>query len=124
MLDMVHPKPLILTLLVVTGSFLSGCQTPYAVDLGPQLDADGRHRSVALDSPLQHHLSKRQELDTSRAWYAARNDYSPTAEAGYRLPTVQSSVTITRDQQYHSSGRVRDYFNSTTYRAERREIVN
>jgi len=103
---------------------LTGCQQPYAVDLGPQLDANGQPRSVALDSPLQHHLSRRQAVDSSPAWYAGRNDFSPAADAGYRLPTIQSSVTITRDRQYHSNGRIRDQFNSTTYRSERREIVN
>jgi hypothetical protein len=124
MLDMVHSKPLILTLLA-SAALLAGCQqTPNRVDLGPQLGVDGQHRSVVLDSSLQRHLSNRRGLDSSRAWFAARNDYSPTAEAGYRLPTVQSSVTITRDQQYHSNGRVFDQFNSTTYRSERREIVN
>jgi len=122
MMNAQSPSIALLTLAVL-GAVITGCQTD-SVDLGPQLGADGRHRSVALDSPLQHHLSQKQKLDTSGAWYADRNDYSPTANAGYRLPTVQSSVTYTRDRQYHSNGQIRDQYNSTTYRSERREIVN
>ncbi len=56
-------------------------------------------------------------------WYADRNDRTPAAFAGYRLPTVQSSVTITRDRQYSHHGQVRDQYDSTTYRREYREAV-
>ncbi len=106
---------------------LAGCQQtqPRAVnvDLGPQLDADGQRRSVVLDTPLQHHIDSRKAYPESLPWYTARNDLSPAATSGYRLPTVQSSVTITRDRQYNSHGQVRDQFYSTTYRREYREAV-
>lgn len=125
MLDMVYFKSPIVMLFALA-ALLTGCQQvpDLSIDLGPQRDVQGQLRSVALDSPLQHDLSQSQGFDSSRAWYASRNDYSPAADAGYRLPTVQSSVTVTRDRQYHSNGRVLDQFQRTTYRVERREIVN
>lgn len=103
---------------------VTGCQqAPPAVDMGPQLDAYGQRRSLALDTPLQAHLESRQYATQALPWYADRNDCSPAATSGYALPTVQSSVTITRDRQYNSHGRVRDDFQSTTYRREYRQSV-
>lgn len=105
---------------------LTGCQQaphPRAVDLGPQHDVEGYPRSVALDSPLLNHLTTRQRADTDLPWYADRNDRTPAAAAGYRLPTIQSSVTLTRDRQYQSGGRIRDQFDRTTYRIEQRQII-
>ncbi len=101
-----------------------GCQeVPRAVDLGPQLDTAGNPRSVAMDSALLNYLVVRQDPAHGLPWYADRNDHTPVADGGYRLPTVESSVTYTRDRQYHSNGRVHDQFNSTTYRSEHRQIV-
>ena len=102
---------------------LTGCQSAPSVDLGPQLDADGYPRSLVMDSPLQNRLAARMNVAPERAWYAGRKDYSPSAQAGYRLPTIQSSVTYTRDHQSHSHGRIHDHYNSTTYRTEYREVV-
>ena len=93
------------------------------VDLGPQLDIGGNQRSLALDTPLQDYIQSRQASPAGLPWYADRNDRSPAANAGYALPTVQSSVTITRDRQYSSHGRVYDHFHSTTYRREYRQSV-
>lgn len=105
---------------------LAGCQQiqqPRSVDLGQQLDADGYPRSLSLDTPLLRHFESRQAPPQSPPWYAARNDLSPAATSGYHLPTVQSSITITRDRQYNSHGQVRDQFYSTTYRREYRQSV-
>ena len=106
---------------------LAGCQSAQSpaadLDLGPQLDTDGQRRSVVLDTSLQQYIASRQAPPDSLPWYADRNDLTPAATWGYRLPTVQSSVTITRDRQYNSHGRVRDQFDSTTYRREYREAI-
>lgn len=93
------------------------------VDRTPLLDVEGQTRSVALDTPLQHFLQTQQADAGHLPWYADRNDHSPAANAGYARPTVQSSVTITRDRQYSSNGRVHDHFYSTTYRREYRATV-
>lgn len=103
-----------------------GCKpaTPIdAVDRGPQLDSQGVRRSLVLDSPYQQYLTSRQGVFEEYAWYADRNDRLPAVAAGYALPSVQSSVTITRDRQYQSSGRVHDHFSSTTYRSEVRRGI-
>ncbi len=102
---------------------LTGCQQIHPVDLGPQLDADGHRRSVVLDTPLLHYIDSRQANAQALPWYANRNDLTPAANAGYAQPTVQNSVTITRDRQYSNNGHVRDQFYSTTYRREYREAV-
>ncbi len=99
---------------------LAGCQqTPPSVDRGPQLDADGQRRSVALDSPLLAYLRNRGHGGDGPAWYDGRNDVSPAAVAGDG--SLQRSVTVTRDRQYQVNGHVRDYFTSTTYRSEYRQ---
>ena len=116
----------LLLLSIIVGALLAltGCQQPpRPVDLGPQLDADGYRRSVALDTSLLQYIDSKRPASSSLPWYANRNDLSPAATAGYRLPTVQSSVTITRDRQHSSNGRVRDHFYSTTYRREYRRAV-
>ena len=122
---MMRAQHSLLTTLCLAGLLaLTGCQqAPPAVDLGPQLDADGNRRSVVLDTPLQQHIASRQFTSSGLPWYADRNDFSPAADAGYVLPTVQSSVTITRDRQYSSNGQIRDQFSSTTYRREYRQSV-
>lgn len=106
---------------------LTGCQQAPAplrqVDLGPQLDAEGHRRSLALDTPLQHYIQTRQADPGLLPWYADRNDRSPAVNAGYAQPTVQTSVTVTRDRQYSSHGRAHDHFSSTTYRREYRQSV-
>ena len=113
-----------LSAICLTGLLVSvGCQQARQVDLGPQLDAEGYPRSVALDAPLIYLLTDKGSMDGGLPWYADRNDRTPAASAGYRLPTVQSSVTITRDRQYSNNGQVRDHFYSTTYRREYREAV-
>ncbi len=115
---------LLATLSLVSLFTLTGCQqAPPAVDLGPQLNADGNRRSVVLDSSLQHHIASRQPASSGLPWYADRNDFSPAANAGYVQPTVQSSVTITRDSQYSSNGQIHDNFSSTIYRREYRQSV-
>ncbi len=105
----------------------TGCQQDLAlmgpIDRRPLLDVDGRERSLALDTPLQHYIQTRQVDAGALPWYADRNDHSLAADAGYAGPTVQSSVTITRDRQYSSHGRVHDNFHSTTYRREYRQTV-
>lgn len=93
------------------------------VVLRPQLDADGNRRSVVVQTPLLQYLQERGPASADLPWYADRNDRSLAADAGYISPTFQDSVTITRDRQYQSGGRVHDQFNSTTYRVETRRSV-
>lgn len=100
-----------------------GCQQTRPVDLGPQLDTDGNPRSIALDTPMLRLRTGGRSLAGTLPWFADRNDRTPAAAAGYRLPTIQSSVTITRDRQYSNNGQVRDQYDSTTYRREYREAV-
>jgi hypothetical protein len=101
-----------------------GCEQPQPMtDLGPQLDAEGYHRSVALDSPLLRHLQVRQRSRDGLSWYDGRNDRTLAVNAGYDLPSLQRSVTLTRDRQYLSNGRVHDIYSSTTYRTEYRQNV-
>lgn len=105
---------------------LTGCEQARPIvsyDRRPQLDADGAPRSLVVQTPLLQHLQARESASVSLPWYADRNDRSLAADAGYQLPTLQDSVTITRDRQYHNNGRVRDHFSSTTYSAERRRAV-
>ena len=103
---------------------LTGCQqSARPVEFGPQLDADGHRRSLALDTPILSYMRSTQPPESQPPWYASRNDFTPAATAGYALPTIQSSVTITRDRQYNSNGNVRDNFSSTTYRREYRQTV-
>ncbi len=118
-------RPLFLMLCLAGILVLTGCQSAELrpVDLGPQLDTDGNRRSVALNTPLLHHIDSRQAAQPGLPWYANRNDLSPAATSGYALPTIQSSVTITRDRQYSNNGQVRDQFYSTTYRREYRQAV-
>jgi hypothetical protein len=120
-----HTRHLPITILCLGGLLaLTGCQqAPPSVDLGPQLDGQGMRRSVALDTPLLNHIESRRPASQGLPWYADRNDLSPSANAGYVSPTVQSSVTVTRDQQYSTNGRVYDNFYSTTYRTEYRQSV-
>lgn len=103
---------------------LIGCeQSQSTTDLGPQLDADGGRRSLAMDTSLLQHLKNRQASPEGLAWYDGRNDRSLTVNSGYDLASVQTSSTLTRDRQYSSNGRVRDNFSSTTYRTEYRQNV-
>lgn len=105
---------------------ITGCQQSPAiqpVDRGPQLDVRGSHRSLALDTPLQHYIQTRQADPGALPWYTDRNDRSPAANAGFAQTTVQNSVTITRDRQHSSHGRVNDQFQTTTYRREYRQSV-
>ncbi len=117
-------RPLILVLCLGGCLALIGCEQPQPMtDFGPQLDTEGVPRSLALDTPLLQHLRETRGIDRGQAWYDARNDQTLAATSGYELPTVQSSVTYTRDRQYFSNGRVYDNVSSTTYRAEYRQIV-
>jgi hypothetical protein len=116
-------RPIILTICLCSLFTLTGCQQTRPVDLGPQLDADGYRRSLALDTPLLYYIHTQQAASASTPWYANRNDLTPAASAGYALPTFQSSVTITRDRQHNSSGQVRDHYSNTTYSREYRRAV-
>jgi hypothetical protein len=127
MMGMSTLRRMLLPALCLTGLLVSvGCQqAPQAsqMDLGPQRDADGYPRSVVMDAPVVQMLAGRRPMDGGLPWYADRNDLTPAAAAGYRLPTVQSSVTITRDRQYSNNGQVYDQYDSTSYQREYREIV-
>lgn len=113
-----------MTVFACLGLGLVGCSQPKnMVDHGPQLDADGNRRSVALQTPLLQYLQERETASAGMPWYADRNDRTLAADAGYISPTYQDSVTVTRDRQHQSAGRVRDHFSSTTYSVERRRAV-
>lgn len=113
-----------ITVLACLGLGLVGCSQPKnTVDLGPQLDADGNRRSVALQTPLLQYLQERETASADLPWYADRNDRTLAVDAGYVSPTFQDSVTYTRDRQYQTGGRVFDHFSSTTYSVERRRAV-
>jgi hypothetical protein len=116
-------RPFILTICLGTLLALTGCQQTRPVDLGPQLDAEGYRRSLALDTPLLHYIHSNKAASPTTPWYANRNDLTPAASAGYALPTIQSSVTITRDRQHSSNGLVRDHYSNTTYSREYRRAV-
>ena len=116
--------PRAITVLACLALGLTGCSQPKnTVDLGPQLNADGNRRSVVVQTELLEYLRDRQAASGSQPWYADRNDRTLAADAGYALPTYQDSVTLTRDRQYQSAGRVHDHFSSTTYSVERRRSV-
>ena len=105
---------------------LTGCEQARPImsaDRGPQLDADGNRRSVVVQTPLLQYLQERRSASAELPWYADRNDRSLAADGGYVSPTFQDSVTITRDRQYQSGGRVHDQFSSTTYSVEHRRAV-
>jgi hypothetical protein len=117
----------VITILVLSLG-LAGCAQPRdtdsdMTDRSPQLDADGQHRSLALDTPLLAYLREQDDNPRGAAWYDGRSDRSLGAVSGYELPVVQRSVTYTRDQQYQHFGHVHDNYSSTTYRSEYRELV-
>ena len=114
-----------LRLIIVAGGLLGllGCAQTVDIDHGPHLDADGHRRSVVLATPLLQHLQARGPAEQAPPWYADRNDRLHAALAGYAAPTLESSVTLTRDRQHTSNGRTFDHFQRTTYSAEHRHVV-
>ncbi len=118
-------QPVCVGVLLGVFAILGGCASERAqLDLGPQLDAEGRYRSVVLPTALLNHL-ERQAYRSGKAtpWYVDRNDHRLAASAGYRLPSVQTSVTLTYDRQQQFNGRPRDHYSETTYRSETRGLV-
>lgn len=56
-------------------------------------------------------------------WYATRNDFLPSVEAGFQSQTVTTTSTITRDRQYIRHGRVYDNITVDRYTTEERSTV-
>ena len=55
-------------------------------------------------------------------WWNYRNDMHNSVEVGHQGKTIETSTTITRDRLRTSSGRVRDCYHETTYRARTTRI--
>ncbi len=127
-----HP-PLAAALAVVT--LTVGCtHTPRAAapprpaevhaGVAPLTAADGSPRSLALDPVSLTSLPPRRAWDTPPpAWIDARNERGPVAFAGYRSPTLETSVTLTRDRQATFNGRPFDNYQQRTFRESYVEAV-
>ena len=82
-------------------------------------------RSIVFDTPpLQQRLQAYQESAGILPWYADRNDYQPTAYAGYHSGSSDWSTSRTYDRQSHTPGRVRDYYWSRTITRRASRIDN
>jgi len=103
-----------------------GCEQPQSMtdlDLGPQLDTLGQHRSLALDGPVLGYLKESHPETSGYDWFHDRNDRRPAVQSGYSSPVIERSSTYTRDYQYGAHGRSYDHYQSTTYRSEHRQGV-
>ena len=91
-------------------------------------DGPGRghspQQSIALDR-VRLELEK-PPLDEdglpSLPWRNYRNDMHNSVEIGRQGKTIDTNTTLTRDRWRTSSGRVRDYYHETTYRARTTRI--
>lgn len=87
------------------------------------VEAHAGGRSMVFDSPRLRQLNQGVEAAEAQPWYASRNDARLTTNAGYMTPTYEAEGTYTYDRQYTNGGHVRDYYNTTSYRATRTEAV-
>lgn len=107
---------------LLTIAVLAGCQgAPLAKDDTwlAYPEALGRPRSIVFPSLAMRRLVAEHNEDAaiySQPWYATRNDARLTISAGYRSATTDRVVNVTYDRQTISNGRVRDQYNSATYR--------
>lgn len=92
--------------------------------LGPLVDAEGNHRSLAIDSRTMQELQHFQPwLTSGPSWYDSRLDRGPSVAAGTRRVSVSISETITRDRFSSSNGRVQDNYSQNVIREKFIEVV-
>lgn len=95
---------------------LAGCHSRPGLtdrDREPLRTYHGPARSIVL--PIDRPVRTTQQSDAYEPWYAGRRDYGPSVSVD-RGDGYSYSVTITRDRQYISHGRVYDHYDKTTYR--------
>lgn len=92
--------------------------------LGPLVDAEGNHRSLAVDSQAMQELQHFQPwLTAGPAWYDSRLDRGPSVAAGTRRVSISVSETITRDRFSSSNGRVQDNYSQNVIREKFIQVV-
>ncbi|MEM9416691.1 MAG: hypothetical protein AAGA29_14615 [Planctomycetota bacterium] len=75
----------------------------------------GQARSLAMDADAQRALTLARP-GANDPWYIGRNDAGASVVYGERSTVYESTLTLTRDEQSISGGRVTDRFNQTTLR--------
>jgi hypothetical protein len=114
-----------LTLTLLVG----GCQSvPLAASNDTLTWNDRDHEpepALVLDAPPLHDLIRNQpDLQVGVPWYAGRLDRTPSVQVGYHYPSLESSLTLTRDRQITSGDRVHDHFDRTSHHAQRRRVIH
>ena len=116
---------------------LTGCQSTSDADvaaqqqrmnawqLGPLVDADGNHRSLALDAPLHADLLAAQPWLTGRpAWYEDRLDSVRTVEGGAVRRFYHETTRTDRDTLTSSNGKVQDNYRASSTSREYIRVVH
>lgn len=92
--------------------------------LSPLRDASGAARSLSLDPVSLTAIPPRRAWSTDGpSWIDSRNDRGAEVFAGFQSPTVERSVTLTRDRQSTFNGRPYDSYRQRTYRESYVEAV-
>jgi len=94
---------------------LGGCASDG--DLGPTVDRRGRLRSLALDSPQQHHLAGQQ----ISGWWVSRNDYLRRTAVEQDGLLLDTSEQTTWDRLSSHDGDMDDHFYQRTRKTRVRQ---
>ncbi|XAM00328.1 hypothetical protein OT109_02850 [Phycisphaeraceae bacterium D3-23] len=112
------PPTLLLALALLLSVGCASRSTPYSwaePHHGLLYRDGGQALSLAMDSDAQRALTQAKP-GTIDPWYIGRNDAMASVVYGERRSVYESTLTLSRDQQSISGGRVYDRFNRTTLR--------